>query len=73
MSTRPGQIKKEFDVKATRPRDKADSVLYHLEDRIMQTLADELEKVVKEEMGDEYSLKKDSVSRSVADSMGGGI
>jgi NitT/TauT family transport system ATP-binding protein len=73
MSTRPGQIKKEFNVQAARPRDKADSVLYHLEDSIMQTLADELEKVVKEEMGDEYSFKKNSVSGSGATSMGGGI
>lgn len=73
MSTRPGQIKKEFVVQAARPRDKADNVLFHLEDSIMQTLADELEKVVKEEMGDEYSFKKDAVSRSAADSMGDGI
>lgn len=39
----------------------------------MDVLAEELEKVVKEEMGDEYSLKKNDFSRDSADSVGGGI
>ncbi|MEI7026492.1 ABC transporter ATP-binding protein [Paenibacillus sp. y28] len=73
MSTRPGKIKKEFLVQAARPRDKADSILMHLENQIMEALADELEKVVKEEMGDEYSLKTNPVHHSATDSLGGGI
>ncbi|NHN28513.1 ABC transporter ATP-binding protein [Paenibacillus agricola] len=73
MSTRPGTIKKEFNVQAARPRDSADPVLRHTENSIMDVLADELEKVVKEEMGDEYSLKKDSLSNRSSDSMGSGI
>ncbi|UJF34197.1 ABC transporter ATP-binding protein [Paenibacillus hexagrammi] len=73
MSTRPGKIKKEFTVKAARPRDSADSVLHHVENSIMAALADELEKVVREETGDEYSIKKNDFSGTAADSMGGGI
>ncbi|MCX7569722.1 ABC transporter ATP-binding protein [Tumebacillus sp. DT12] len=73
MSTRPGEIKKEFMIQATRPRDKADSNLYHMENQIMQSLADELEKVVKEEMGDEYSLQEKRLSDPAADHVGSGI
>jgi len=73
MSTRPGTIKKEFAVQAARPRDLADPLLHHVESSIMEALADELEKVVKEEMGDEYSIKKNNLSGSASDSMGGGI
>ncbi|MDR6552133.1 ABC transporter ATP-binding protein [Paenibacillus qinlingensis] len=73
MSTRPGTIKKEFAVKAARPRDSADSVLHHMEALIMDALADELEKVVREETGDEYSIKKNDFSGTAADSLGGGI
>ncbi|MBP1995025.1 ABC transporter ATP-binding protein [Paenibacillus eucommiae] len=73
MSTRPGKIKKEFTVQAARPRDSADTLLHHVEHAIMETLADELEKVVKEEMGDEYSIKKNDFSGTASDSLGGGI
>ncbi|MBD0379565.1 ABC transporter ATP-binding protein [Paenibacillus sedimenti] len=73
MSTRPGKIKKEFVVKAARPRDSADSVLHHVESSIMDALADELEKVVREETGDEYSIKKNDFSGTASDSLGGGI
>lgn len=74
MSTRPGTIKKEFNVQAARPRDSSDSLLHHVEKAIMECLADELEKVVKEEMGDDtYSLKKNSVFDRTFGGMGGGI
>ncbi|MCY9666919.1 ABC transporter ATP-binding protein [Paenibacillus alginolyticus] len=73
MSTRPGTIKKEFAVKAARPRDSADTVLHHVENSIMDALADELEKVVREETGDEYIIKKNDFSGTASDSLGGGI
>ncbi|NOU75970.1 ATP-binding cassette domain-containing protein [Paenibacillus sp. LMG 31458] len=73
MSTRPGTIKKEFAVKAARPRESADTVLHHVENSIMDALADELEKVVREETGDEYSIKKNDFSGTASDSLGGGI
>jgi NitT/TauT family transport system ATP-binding protein len=40
---------------------------------IMDALADELEKVVREETGDEYSIKKNDFSGTASDSLGGGI
>lgn len=73
MSTRPGKIKKEFRVQAARPRHKADSLLHHVENSIMECLRDELDKVIKEEMGDEYSLKKDAVPGDSDPGMGSGI
>ncbi|OPH52066.1 nitrate/sulfonate/bicarbonate ABC transporter ATP-binding protein [Paenibacillus ferrarius] len=73
MSTRPGTIKKEFAVQAARPRDMADPLLHHVENSIMDALADELEKVVREETGDEYRIKKNDFSGTASDSLGGGI
>jgi NitT/TauT family transport system ATP-binding protein len=73
MSTHPGRIKKEFDVQAARPHDSGDPLIHFLESKIMEVLTDELEKVVREEMGNEYSIKKDTISDSPTDSMGTGI
>jgi len=58
MGTRPGIIKKEFKVQAARPRVASDSVLVNLENNILNELEKEMEKVLKEEMGSDYSLKK---------------
>ncbi|MBD3107315.1 ABC transporter ATP-binding protein [Bacillus sp. AGMB 02131] len=58
MGTRPGTIKKEFRVQAARPRVASDSVLVDLENKILNELEKEMEKVLKEEMGSDYSLKK---------------
>ncbi|WP_442601890.1 ABC transporter ATP-binding protein [Paenibacillus sp. KN14-4R] len=73
MSTRPGKIKKEFAVQAARPRSQKDTVLHHVENAILETLRDELEKVVREETGDEYSIKTGDISDRTSDSVGGGI
>jgi NitT/TauT family transport system ATP-binding protein len=73
MSTQPGRIKKEFAVQAARPHDNGDPLIHFLENKIMEVLTDELEKVVREEMGNEYSIKKSTVSDSPSDSMGVGI
>lgn len=58
MGTRPGIIKEEFKVQAARPRIASDSVLVHLENKILNELEKEMEKVLKEEMGSDYSIKK---------------
>ncbi|MFD0695797.1 ABC transporter ATP-binding protein [Paenibacillus sp. GCM10027628] len=73
MSTQPGRVKKEFVVQAARPHLSADPLIHFLENKIMEALTDELEKVVREELGNEYSIKKNVVSGSPADSMGVGI
>ncbi|TSB45525.1 ABC transporter ATP-binding protein [Alkalicoccobacillus porphyridii] len=73
MGTRPGHIKKEYRVQATRPRDSADSVLVDLERRILRELELEMEKVLKEEMGDDYNYKEDHVSSHPHRNMGSDI
>lgn len=74
MSTRPGTIKKEFVVQAARPRDSADPLIHHVERSVMDCLADEMEKVIKEEMDDDnYSFKKNDLHNRDISDMGGGI
>ncbi|KRF41843.1 ABC transporter ATP-binding protein [Paenibacillus sp. Soil787] len=73
MATQPGRVKKEFAVQAARPHQSSDPLIHSLENKIMEALTDELEKVVREELGHEYSLKKNLISNSSADHMGVGI
>ncbi|WP_462421777.1 ABC transporter ATP-binding protein [Salinicoccus sp. Marseille-QA3877] len=73
MSTRPGKIKKSFTVQSARPRDPADSVIVDLERRVMAELEVEMEKVLKEEFGDDYSFKTDNLRSSDHRDMGSNI
>lgn len=73
MSTRPGKIKESFTVQSARPRDPADSVIVDLERRVMAELEIEMEKVLKEEFGDDYSLKTDNLRSSDHRDMGSNI
>ncbi|TVT26954.1 ABC transporter ATP-binding protein [Salinicoccus cyprini] len=61
MSTRPGTIKQTFNVQASRPRNPSDSIIVDLEKRVMAELEEEMNKVLKEEFGDDYRYKTDSV------------
>ncbi|QDI92099.1 ABC transporter ATP-binding protein [Salicibibacter halophilus] len=70
MSTRPGAIKKSFKVQAARPRNPSDSVLVNLEKRVMSELEEEMEKVLKEEFGDDYRFKTSAVRDRDRDHMG---
>lgn len=72
MKTRPGGIKNVFEVNAARPRT-ADSLTTHLENRILEELEQEMEKVLKEEFGSDYSLKTDRVSSNPDRYMGSDI
>ncbi len=73
MSTRPGKIKESFTVRAARPRDPSDSVIVDLEKRVMKELEIEMEKVLKEEFGDDYSLKTDHLRSGDHRDMGSNI
>lgn len=73
MGTRPGTIKKEFQVQAARPRVAADSVLVNLENKILSELEQEMEKVLKEEMGSDYSLKKNHLHLDPNNNLGSDI
>ena len=73
MGTLPGRIKRELVVPSPRPRNPTDPDLVRLETLIMEDLAEELEKVLKQELDFEYHLAKDSVPRAPGDSLGSGI
>jgi NitT/TauT family transport system ATP-binding protein len=73
MSTQPGRVKQEFAIKAARPHDHADPLIHHYENKIMEALTEELDKVVREELGNEYRIKKNTVSNSPDRNLGIGI
>jgi NitT/TauT family transport system ATP-binding protein len=58
MGTRPGGVIKEFQVDIPRPRQAGDPEVTKLELEIMDYLAVEIEKVMREEMGDDYNSQK---------------
>ncbi|GGK28804.1 nitrate/sulfonate/bicarbonate ABC transporter ATP-binding protein [Caldalkalibacillus thermarum] len=58
MGTRPGRIIKEFEVNLPRPRQGTDPQVAELEEQIMELLGVEIEKVMREEMGDDYNSQK---------------
>lgn len=72
MKTRPGGMKNVYDVQAARPRT-ADSLTINLENRILEELQQEMEKVLKEEFGSEYSLKTNRVHSDPDRDMGSNI
>ena len=73
MKTRPGGIKNIFSVQAARPRNSSDSILNHLETRILSELEQEMEKVLKEELGSDYALKKDRLHIDPHNNLGSDI
>lgn len=70
MGTRPGGIISEFPVNIPRPRKPSSPEFIKLEEDIMNLLAGEIEKVMKEEMGDDYNSKKASLLYSSNRNMG---
>ncbi|WP_062050633.1 ABC transporter ATP-binding protein [Bacillus sp. JCM 19034] len=70
MGTRPGGIIETYDVPFPRPRKTGDEAFTSLEDRISQRLAGEIDKVMKEEMGDDYRSQKATLLYSSHRDMG---
>lgn len=70
---RPGRIKREFRVPTPRPRRVADPWLVNLEAEIMESLKEEIEKVVREEIDFDYVLKKDRLLPDPVRNLGRGI
>ncbi|RNB85105.1 ABC transporter ATP-binding protein [Brevibacillus fluminis] len=73
LGTRPGCIKKVYQVQASFPRDPGDALLAHLEQKILHSLEEEMAKVLKEEMGDEYNFKKGHIHRDPLYNLGSDI
>ncbi|MBU9713436.1 ABC transporter ATP-binding protein [Evansella tamaricis] len=61
MGTRPGGIRKVYDVNLPRPRSITSPEFVQLEEDIMSILGGEIEKVMREEMGDDFNTKKASL------------
>ncbi|MEC2077668.1 ABC transporter ATP-binding protein [Metabacillus fastidiosus] len=73
FATRPGKIKATFETQREKDGIMPDDVSLHLEQRILAALQDEIEKVLKEEMGDDYSFKTDHLHRDNSGDMGSHI
>ncbi len=73
MATRPGSIKKVFKPQSYTDGITPNDVTLKLEQDIMSVLQDEIEKVLKEEMGDDYSFKADNLHRDTSGDMGSHI
>ncbi|MDT8861993.1 ABC transporter ATP-binding protein [Alkalihalobacillus sp. MEB130] len=70
MGVRPGGIINVFDVPLARPRKPSDEAFASLEEKISKQLAGEIEKVMKEEMGDDYNSQKATLLYSSHRDMG---
>ncbi|ARK20658.1 ABC transporter ATP-binding protein [Sporosarcina sp. P26b] len=73
FATRPGKIKATFISKDSKDGVMPSDVTLQLEKQILAELQEEIEKVLKEEMGDDYSFKTNSVSRDTSGDMGSHI
>jgi NitT/TauT family transport system ATP-binding protein len=73
FSTRPGRIKETIAVPAMRDGVMPDSVTLNTEQRVLSLLQEEIEKVLKEEMGDDYSFKTSDIHRHDSGDMGSHI
>ncbi|WP_066299725.1 ABC transporter ATP-binding protein [Bacillus sp. FJAT-29937] len=73
FATRPGKIKEIITVQSAKDGVMPDSVTLHSEQRILSILEVEIEKVLKEEMGDDYSFKADRLHRDHRGDLGNHI
>ncbi len=73
FATRPGSIKEIIPVPTMKDGVTPDSVTLNTEQRILSILQEEIEKVLKEEIGDDYSFKTDHLHRGDSGDMGSHI
>ncbi|KXH78546.1 ABC transporter ATP-binding protein [Sporosarcina sp. HYO08] len=73
FGTRPGKIKEIIPVPTTTDGVSPDSVTFRTEQRILSILEAEIEKVLKEEMGDDYSFKTNRLHRDDSGDLGSHI
>lgn len=73
MGTRPGHMKAELRVPTARDGIAPDSVTLYYEQQIITLLKEEIEQVVKEEMGDDYCFEAHPLYRDVSGDLGSHI
>ncbi|MDQ0246380.1 NitT/TauT family transport system ATP-binding protein [Bacillus fengqiuensis] len=73
FATRPGKIKQIISVPSTKDGVMPDSVTLNTEQKVLSILQEEIEKVLKEEMGNDYSFKTNHIHRDDSGDMGSHI
>ena len=73
FTARPGKIKKEFKINLPRPRDINSEEVVLYAKQIQQELREEIEKVLKEEVDRDWTLKKTGLLRPAGVDLGSGI
>ncbi len=73
FTARPGSIKKEFRIELPRPRDINSAGVLSYAQQIQRELREEIEKVLKEEVDREWTLKKADFLRPAGIDLGSGI
>ncbi|WP_342515272.1 ABC transporter ATP-binding protein [Sporosarcina sp. FSL K6-1522] len=73
FETRPGKIKETYSTKTSTDGVMPNDVTFHLEKQILASLQGEIEKVLKEEMGDDYIFETNPLHRDTSGDMGSHI
>lgn len=73
MGVKPGSIVADIKINAPHPRLTTDSMIYHMEKTVFSKLKFEIEKVAREELGNEYEFEKNSIFHHSNNTMGDGI
>lgn len=73
MTANPGQIKAEFKIQLSRPRQVEDIDLAYTVAKIMKEVKDEVEKVAKDEYDSDWAIQKDRVLPDVNNNLGIGL
>jgi len=73
MTANPGQIKAEFNIQLSRPRQVEDIDLAFTVAKIMKEVKDEVEKVAKDEYDSDWAIQKDRVLPDVNNNLGIGL
>ncbi|RFU60221.1 ABC transporter ATP-binding protein [Bacillus sp. V59.32b] len=73
FATRPGKIKETISIPSMKDGVMPDSVTLNTEQRILSILQEEIEKVLKEEIGNDYSFKTNHIHRNDSGDMGSNI
>jgi len=73
MKANPGQIKSEFKIELSRPRQAEDLDLAYMVAKIMKDVKEEVEKVAKDEYDSDWTIQKDRVLPDVDNNLGVGL
>jgi len=73
MGSRPGRIIDDISVEIEHPRQSTDPKVFYQEEIVFKKLKGEIEKIAREELGDDYNFEKDPLSTKFTNTMGDGI